>query len=176
MDALILDLFRKMSTEGKKSSKVSSAAKKTPNPITIYNEISESGGIHLSAAYMAKYDALTDKKRHIEYAKNLDIILFVKDMFIPSKKYTRDEATLFLKAYTAVINIKKHGIWHMKRTLLEVTDPDSKTSVKGWKVHYQIEQSVEELKQIEANFKNLVHGANYIVSHSSKDKSSGPVT
>jgi hypothetical protein len=136
---------------------------KTPNPITMYNEVSESGGIHKSAAYMAKYDEMADKKVHSLYASNLDIIHFVKDMFNPSKKYSRDEAKQFLKAYNTVINIKKHGIWHMKRILLEVTDPSSKTSRRGWKVHYQIEQSIEELMRIEADFTQLVQGANYIV-------------
>lgn len=169
MDAQLLYLFRKMSSSAgagggsrdKKKSK--KTVVKTPNPITMYNEVSESGGIHRSAAYMAKYDEMTDKKVHSLYASNLDIIHFVKDMFNPSKKYSREEAKQFLKAYNTVINIKKHGIWHMKRILLEVTDPSSKTSRRGWTVHYQIEQSIEELMRIEADFKHLVQGANYIV-------------
>jgi hypothetical protein len=173
MEDQLLYLFRKMSSSGggssssnnrefkKKSKKM--AVVKTPNPITMYNEVSESGGIHRSAAYMSKYDEMTDKKVHVLYAANLDIIHFVKDMFIPSKKYSSDEARQFLKAYNTVVNIKKHGIWNMKRLLLEVTDPSSKTSRRGWKVHYQIEQSIEELMRIEADFKQLAQGANYIV-------------
>jgi hypothetical protein len=170
MDAQLLYIFRKMSessrenTRGGKKSKGSTAAK-TPNPIFTYNEISESGGIHRSAAYMSKYDSMTDKKRHADYANNLDIIHFVKDMFIPAKKYSAEEAKQFLKAYNTVINIKKHGIWQMKRMLLEVTDPESKTSQRGWKIHSQIERSIEELSGIEANFKHLVQGARYIVDH-----------
>ena len=169
MDAQLLYLFRKMSSasdsrNGKKS-KSAAAAAKTPNPVTMYNEVSESGGIHGSAVYMPKYDEMTDKKRHEVYAKNLDIIHFVKDMFIPSKKYSRDEAKHFLKAFNNVINIKKYGVWQMKRLLLEVTDPRSKTSRRGWKVHYQIEQSIEELMRMEADFKHLVTGAKYIVEH-----------
>jgi hypothetical protein len=168
MDTQLLYLFRKMSSSGgdvsrdskKKSKKI---IVKTPNPITMYNEVSESGRIHGSATYMSKYDEMTDKKVHSLYAANLDIIHFVKDMFIPSKKYSRDEASQFLKAYNTVINIKKHGIWNMKRILLEVTDPSSKTSRRGWKVHYQIEQSIEELMRIEADFKQLAQGANYIM-------------
>lgn len=170
MDAQLIYLFRKMASDGgggggkkSKRTKTFAAAAKTPNPITMYNEISESGGIHRSAAYLSKYDTMTDKKRHATYAANLDIIHFVKDMFIPSKKYSLDEAAQFLKAYKAVINIKKHGILHMKRLLLEVTDPGSKTSRRGWKIHYQIEQSIEELMRIEADFKHLVAGAKYIV-------------
>lgn len=146
------------SGSGKKSAK--HTVSKTPNPITMYNEISESGGIHKSAKYMAKYDALPAKKVNELYAKNLDIIHFVKDMFNPSKKYSREEAKQFLKAYSTVVNIKKHGIWHMRRLLLEVTDPDSKTSRRGWHIHYQIEQSIEELMRIESEFKQLVAGAN----------------
>lgn len=173
MDAQLLYLFQKMSASapdgrsGKKSKSAAAAAAaaKTPNPVTMYNEVSESGGIHRSAEYMSKYDEMTDKKRHEMYAKNLDIIHFVKDMFIPSKKYSRDDAKQFLKAFNTVINIKKHGIWHMKRLLLEITDPKSKTSRRGWKVHYQIEQSIEELMRIEADFKHLVTGAKYIVDH-----------
>ncbi len=169
MDAQLLYLFRKMScsagaggsSHDKKKSK--KTVVKIPNPITMYNEISESGGIHRSAAYMAKYDEMTDKKVHSLYASNLDIIHFVKDMFNPAKKYSRDEAKQFLKAYNTVINIKKHGIWHMKRILLEVTDPSAKTSRRGWKVHSQIEQSIEELMRIEADFKQLVQGANHIM-------------
>jgi hypothetical protein len=174
MDAQLLYLFRKMSSappdnrsgssSGKKS-KSTPAAVKTPNPVTMYNEITTSGAIHSSAEYMSKYDDMTDAKRHACYAKNLDIIHFVKDMFIPSKKYSRDEAKQFLKAYNNVINIKKHGIWNMKRLLLEVTDTKSKTSRRGWKVHYQIEQSIEELMRIESDFKHLVTGAKYIVEH-----------
>lgn len=151
------------STSSKKRSKAK--VKKTPNPITMYNEISESGGIHRSSAYMDKYEELTDKKRHELYATNLDIIHFVKDMFNPAKKYSRDEAKQFLKAYRNVINLKKFGIWKMKQLLLEVTDPDAKTSRRGWKIHYQIEQSVEELMRLESEFKHLVQGAQYIVDH-----------
>lgn len=173
MDAQLLYIFRKMASSGvgggvggsrpdKKKSKKTVA--KTPNPITMYNEVSESGGIHRSAAYMAKYDAMPDKKVHSLYATNLDIIHFVKDMFNPAKTYSRSEAKQFLNAYNAVINIKKHGIWHMKRILLEVTDPSAKTSRRGWKIHYQIEQSIEELMRLEADFKQLVQGANYIVN------------
>lgn len=171
MDDQLLAIFRKMSSSsdsrtGKKSKSAGAAvASKTPNPITMYNEVSESGGIHRSASYMPKYDEMEDTKRHACYAKNLDIIHFVKDMFIPTKKYSRDEAKQFLKAYNAVINIKKHGIYHMKRLLLEVTNPKSKTSRRGWKVHYQIEQSIEELMRIEADFKHLVAGAKYIVNN-----------
>jgi hypothetical protein len=137
-------------------------AAKTPNPVTMYNEISESGGIHRSAAYMAKYDAVSDARRHELYASNLDIIHFVKDMFDPSKKYSRDEASQFLKAYNAVIHIKKHGIWHMKRLLLQVTAPEAKTSRRGWNIHYQIEQSVDELMRMETTFGDLVRGAQYL--------------
>ena len=168
MDDQLLAIFRKMSsssdsrTGNKSKTKVTA---KTPNPVTMYNEVSASGGIHRSAPYMSKYDDMTDTKRHACYAKNLDIIHFVKDMFIPSKKYSRDEAKQFLKAYNTVINIKKHGIWHMKRLLLEVTDPKSKTSRRGWKVHYQIEQSIEELMRIEGDFKHLVTGAKHIVNN-----------
>jgi hypothetical protein len=158
---------RENSRENSRSTKKSKGlvAAKTPNPISMYNKISESGGIHRSATYMSKYNDMTEKKLHIAYANNLDIIHFVKDMFIPSKKYSLNEAKQFLKAYYAVINIKKHGVWHMKRILLEVTDPESKTSNRGWKVHYQIEQSIEELKRIEAEFKHLVRGATYIVEN-----------
>lgn len=151
------------SSGSKKRSKA--RMKKTPNPITMYNEISESGGIHRSAAYMDKYMELTDKKRYELYAKNLDIIHFVKDMFNPAKKYSRDEAKQFLKAYRVVIHLKKFGIWHMKQLLLEATDPDAKTSRRGWKIHYQIEQSIEELMRIESEFKHLVHGAEYILEN-----------
>ena len=170
MDSQLIYLFRKMSSaaeSGKKakSAAAAAAAVKTPNPITMYNEVSTSGGIHRSAAYMSKYDNMPDKKRHAAYAANLDIIHFVKDMFIPSKKYSRDEAAQFLKAYKAVINIKKHGIWHMKSLLLEVTDPASKTSRRGWNIHYQIEQSIEELMRLEGDFKHLVTGAKYIIDH-----------
>jgi hypothetical protein len=165
MDAQqILYIFREMSSKDRGSSKSSSKTKtKTPNPITMYNEISESGGIHRSAAFMKTYDEMTDKKRHSLYATNIDIIHFVKDMFNPSKTYSRKEAKQFLKAYKTVINIKKHGIWNMKRILLEVTDPDAKTSRRGWSIHYQIEQSIEELMRMESDFKQLVAGATYIV-------------
>ena len=163
MDAQLLYIFRKMSSASDASKKSKKTVVKTPNPITMYNEVSESGGIHRSATYMAKYDDMTDTKRHALYAKNLDIIHFVKDMFNPAKTYSGDEAKQFLKAYTTVINIKKYGIWNMKRILLEVTDPSAKTSHRGWKVHYQIEQSIEELMRLEADFKQLVQGANYIV-------------
>jgi hypothetical protein len=105
---------------------------------------------------------MTDKKRHQLYAKNLDIIHFVKDMFDPSKTYSRDQAKQFLKAYNTVVNLKKYGIWNMKCLLLKVTDPDAKSSHKGWKIHYEIEQSIEELMRIESDFKHLVAGAQYL--------------
>ena len=172
MDAQLIYLFRKMASDShgnnnsnSRKQKSAAAAVKTPNHIKMYNDVSESDGIHSSAPYIAKYDGMTDKKRHEVYAKNLDIIHFVRDMFIPSKKYSREEAKQFLNAYNAVINIKKHGIWHMKRILLEVTRPESKTSRRGWKVHYQIEQSIEELMRIEADFKQLVSGAKYIYNN-----------
>jgi hypothetical protein len=139
------------------------ATTKTPNPITMYNTVSESGGIHRSAAYMKTYDSYMDEKRHRLYAKHLDIIHFVKDMFIPTKKYTKDDAKHFMKSYTSVINIKKHGIWHLKRLLLENTNPKAKTSHRGWNIHYQIEQSIEELMRLEFEFKMLVRGARSIL-------------
>lgn len=142
----------------------SAATAKTPNPITMYNTVSESGGIHRSAPYMKTYDAYDDEKVHKLYAKHLDIIYFVKDMFNPVKKYTKDEAKQFLKSYTSVINIKKHGIWHMKHLLLENTNPKAKTSHRGWKIHYQIEQSIQELMRIESEFKMLVQGAKSLVN------------
>lgn len=141
------------------------SSKKTPNPITMYNAVSESGGIHKSDKYMEKYDNMSDKKRNSVFESNLDIIHFVKDMFNPKKTYTKSEAKQFLKAYWSVVNIKKHGIWHMKRLLLEVTDPRAKSSRRGWTIHYQIEKSVEELMKIESDFKHLVSGANYILNH-----------
>ena len=151
---------------GKKNSKavMTVVETRTPNPITMYNTVSSSEGIHRSASYMNKYDDMTDKKRHTLYASNLDIIHFVKDMFEPSKKYNREEASQFLKSYKTVIQLKKYGIWNMKRLLLEVTNPSAKTSCRGWKIHYQIEQSIEELMRIESEFKHLVNGAQYIVN------------
>jgi hypothetical protein len=151
--------------EGKKNhTKHTGAERKTPNPITMYNAISNSGRISRSAKYMAKYDKLSDKERHALYAKNLDIIHYVKDMFVPGKTYSSDEASKFLKAYRNVIQLKKHGIWHMKQMLLEVTDPDANTSRRGWKIHYTIEQSIEELMRIESDFKHLVAGATYLIA------------
>ena len=144
------------------AAKSKSKTSKTPSPITMYNEVSESDPICRSSG--AKYDDIGDKKLHEIYASNLDIIHFVKDMFVPTKKYTRKEAKQFLKAYDHVIGIKKRQIWNMRSELLEATDPRAKTSRHGWKINYQIEQSIEELMRIEAEFKHLVRGANYLVS------------
>jgi hypothetical protein len=149
--------------EGKKySSKTVVTEAKTPNPITMYNAVSLSEPIYRSASYMKKYTEMSDAKRYELYAENLDIIHYVKDVFDPSKTYSREQAVRFLKAYNTVVHIKKYGIWNMKRLLLKVTDPAAKTSRRGWKIHYEIEQSIEELMRIESDFRHLIAGAQYV--------------